>query len=363
MRILHIHPSMQGGGIEAMICGLANEMSKTEDVTVCSIFKPLESDVFWNKLSSRVTKISFDKSKAGFSLKPIFQAYWLIKKGQYDVVNIHGFFYYFFLSVFLLHRRVLFLYTIHSDARMESNSRDQKILFLKKRAFKREYIYPITISKTSRRSFYDLYRIDSELIENGAARPRINPEDSTLMEYRYHQCTKLFLHPGRITLAKNQITLCKVFSRLICEGNDIVLLIAGSVQDKLIFEEIQKYLSDRIVYLGERCDIPQLLYNVDVFCLPSIWEGLPVTLLESLSVGCIPICSPVGGIVDVVLDGENGLLSKSSSEDDYYNAVVRYLNMSEEERMTMKQKVINSFDEYDIQNTAKRYLAYYRQMI
>ena len=51
MKILHIHTSFTSGGIEAMICGLANEMVKTEDVSVCSIFKPKENDVFWNKLS------------------------------------------------------------------------------------------------------------------------------------------------------------------------------------------------------------------------------------------------------------------------------------------------------------------------
>ena len=57
MKILHIHPAMRGGGIEAMICGLANEMAKAQDVTVCSIFKPLADDVFWNKLSPSVHKI------------------------------------------------------------------------------------------------------------------------------------------------------------------------------------------------------------------------------------------------------------------------------------------------------------------
>lgn len=40
MKILHIHPSMGGGGIEAMICALVNEMSKSNDVTLCTIYSP-----------------------------------------------------------------------------------------------------------------------------------------------------------------------------------------------------------------------------------------------------------------------------------------------------------------------------------
>ena len=44
MKILHIHPSMAGGGIEAMICGLVNEMAKVHDVTLCTIFEPKKDE-------------------------------------------------------------------------------------------------------------------------------------------------------------------------------------------------------------------------------------------------------------------------------------------------------------------------------
>lgn len=56
MKILQIHHSLAGGGIESMVCALANEMVKTEDVTVCSIFKPKPQDVFWNKLDPSIKK-------------------------------------------------------------------------------------------------------------------------------------------------------------------------------------------------------------------------------------------------------------------------------------------------------------------
>ena len=56
MKILQIHHTLAGGGIESMICALANEMIKTEDVTVCSIFKPKPKDVFWNKLNPSIKK-------------------------------------------------------------------------------------------------------------------------------------------------------------------------------------------------------------------------------------------------------------------------------------------------------------------
>lgn len=80
MKIIHIHPSMGGGGIEAMICALVNEMSKSNDVTLCTIYAPKKSDVFENKLSASVHRISLGKNIEGFSLKEILEIYNVIKK-------------------------------------------------------------------------------------------------------------------------------------------------------------------------------------------------------------------------------------------------------------------------------------------
>ena len=137
-------------------------------------------------------------------------------------------------------------------------------------------------------------------------------------------------------------------------------MIEGSIQDRRIYETVEKYLGERIFYLGERDDIPQLMYNSDAMCLPSIWEGLPVTLLEALSVGCIPICSPVGGIPNVVVDGVNGFLSESSNEDDYGKTVRQFLLLTEKDLNLIKENCKQSFSKYDIINTSEKYLKYYK---
>lgn len=363
MRILQIHTVMRGGGVEAMICGLANEMSKTEDVTVCSIFQPSENDVFWNKLDSRVKRITLGKKGPSLSIKPIFQIWRLLQREKYDVVNIHGVFYYYLLSVFTLFRRTKFFYTIHSDAKMENTSREDKVFAFKKFAFKKRLVNPITISPASKQSFTDLYGIESRLINNGVVAPSVLNESEFIKQYRFTKDTKVFVHPGRICLAKNQVVLCRVFERLVNEGEDIVLIIAGNVDDKEIYSQVVGYFSERIVYVGERNDIPQLLASADGFCLSSIWEGLPVSLLEAISVGCIPICTPVGGIVNVVEDGKNGILSANSNEEEYYEAMKRILQLPKDKLKEMKSNAIESFAPYDIRSTAKQYLSYYRENV
>ena len=358
MKILHIHPSMTSGGIEAMISALANEMAKKEDVTVCSIFKPTSNDIFWSRLTPCVKKITLGKMKSGFSISTIFKIFNTIRTGHFDVVNMHGMFYYYVLPVLLFHKKIKFFYTVHSDAKKENTSWDKKLFFVKKYCFVKGFIHPITISKTSQKSFSDLYQCSSKLIFNGVIKPELTNDD-LLQGYRLTEKTKIFIHVGRISTPKNQLVLCKVFKRLIDEGNDVVLLIVGAKQMENIFQNIKPYFCERIVYLGERNDILQLMAHCDAMCLPSIWEGLPITLIEALSVGCIPICSSVGGIPDVILDGENGLLSKSCSEEDFFFTVKRYLSLTDKQCKYIICNCLKSFSKYNIRNTAEEYLKYY----
>ena len=97
-----MHTKMVSGGIEAMVCGLVNELVKENDVTLCTIFKPSSNDVFLNRLSSDITIETIGKKRYGFSIKEIFKIYHYIKTGNFDIVHIHGCFQYYFLAIFLL---------------------------------------------------------------------------------------------------------------------------------------------------------------------------------------------------------------------------------------------------------------------
>ena len=361
MRILLIHTSMSGGGIQSVVCNLANELYRMgESVSVCSISQPSENDIFWNKLNCGIHKTTLGKNGGGFSLSIVFKIYSFLKNNTFDIVHFHGFFCYYMLSVIALHRRIRFVYTFHSDAYMENGKWDKRFLFVKKFVLNKGWIIPITISHASQDSFWRLYGCPSKLVYNGIPYPTIdNLTIPEIDKYRLSSSTKLFIHVGRIDKPKNQVVLCKIFQQLINEGHDIVLVLVGGVSSTVIFNELKNLLSDRIVYMGPKDNIPQLMSRCDAMCLPSLWEGMPIVLLEAMSVGCIPICSPVGGIVNVITNGINGILSKSAKYDDYYKAVLTFLELSEDNRRSLSTKAIDSFSNYTVEKMAQNYLKAY----
>ena len=359
MRILHFCESLlRGGGIASFVSNLVGEQAKTNDVSVVVVNE--ESSVNRVDIAENVSQGCLGKKRLGFSVKYPVLIYKYIRKNKPDIVHIHSSFLYYALAVILLHRTIKFVYTIHSDAVKENASKwDKRFFWLKRFCFKCGWISPVTISKESKRSFDELYGVDSRLIVNGIKKPASITPQRKLDKYRYTSNTKMFYHPGRITEAKNQVVLCEVFHQLISEKEDVVLLISGTKQDSSIYKQLEYYFSDRILYLGERKDVIELLCEADAMCLPSRWEGMPIVLLEALSVGCIPICSSVGGLPEVIADGENGFLSQSPEFEDYIKVVRRFLLLSDVEICQMKNRTLQSFEKYSVEETSKAYCNYY----
>jgi glycosyltransferase involved in cell wall biosynthesis len=67
-------------------------------------------------------------------------------------------------------------------------------------------------------------------------------------------------------------------------------------------------VASRCLFLGERTDVPDLLASADLFVLPSLWEGLPLSVLEAMAAGCPVVASAIGGTDEAVTDGVTGLL-------------------------------------------------------
>lgn len=94
-------------------------------------------------------------------------------------------------------------------------------------------------------------------------------------------------HVGRFIAAKNHSFLIDIFKAVHDKNTDTVLLLVGDGELRHAAEERVKELglSDSVIFTGTRNDTPDLLQAMDVFLFPSIYEGLPVTLIEAQASG------------------------------------------------------------------------------
>jgi glycosyltransferase involved in cell wall biosynthesis len=91
---------------------------------------------------------------------------------------------------------------------------------------------------------------------------------------------------------------------------DALFVLAGDGPDRAGLEAYAKErgISERVLFLGRRGDIPELLANCDVFVLPSLFEGFPLSILEAMAAGKPVIATKIGGTDEAVVDGMTGIL-------------------------------------------------------
>lgn len=99
----------------------------------------------------------------------------------------------------------------------------------------------------------------------------------------------------------------------------------GPLRDALGEQARRRGVSDHVLFLGKRMDMIEVMQAFDVYALPSIWEGLPLVVLEAMAVGCPVVASDVGGVSSAVEHGENGLLVEPRQPDQLAEALVRVL--------------------------------------
>lgn len=110
----------------------------------------------------------------------------------------------------------------------------------------------------------------------------------------------------------------------------------GSLRPEL--EEVSRRLgiADQVIFSGNRTDIPSVMKALDVIVLPSFWEGLPIAILEAMAAGRPVIATRVGGIPEVVVDGQTGLLIPPGDIEALAKAILILCN-NPEQRIRMGQ--------------------------
>jgi len=122
--------------------------------------------------------------------------------------------------------------------------------------------------------------------------------------------TFLFGMACRLTPQKGISDALKAFASIQHERNDVHFIIAGDgeLKKQLVNEAKQLGIASRVYFLGWREDVKEVLAALDVFLMPSLWEGFGLVLIEAMSRRIPVIASNVSAIPEIVVDGESGIL-------------------------------------------------------
>ena len=164
-------------------------------------------------------------------------------------------------------------------------------------------------------------------------------------------------HVGRYAPVKNHTFLLDVFYELQKKHDNAYLLLVGDESE--VKKEIQNKIKSlniesKVLVLSNRNDVFELLQAMDVFVMPSLYEGLPVTLIEAQAAGLPIIISE--NITDEVIITK--LVSKLSLTDDIGVWVQKIETLENFERYNTKSDIVSSG--YDIQKNVKWLELFYK---
>ncbi len=105
-----------------------------------------------------------------------------------------------------------------------------------------------------------------------------------------------------------------------------IVVVGGGPLERTLRIEAQKLgLEGFFIMLGERTDARELLSLFDIFALPSLWEGLPLVLLEAAAMGKPIVATDIDGVREVIRNGETGLLVPPANPERLAEAILRLL--------------------------------------
>lgn len=168
---------------------------------------------------------------------------------------------------------------------------------------------------------------------------------------------------GRVSAQKNPVGFVNIAREVLSKRKDVIFLFVGGGE---LLEKVQNTvresgLGDRIVFTGFRRDIPEIMANFDVFILPSLWEGMPRSVIEAMALSKPVVVHGIGGIDEVVENGQNGYIVPIDQTGDFAEKIGLLLDDDRLRRRMGKAGKIKARG-YDFESIVHKTAQLYRQL-
>ncbi len=356
MKIIQVIPLFGFGGAEIMCENLTYTLRDLgHEVIVVSLYD--YNSPITERLAENKVDIRYMHKKKGLDVSLFGKLKKLFVEENPDVVHTHL---YAAKYAFIAAKKAKIkcvVHTLHSIATKESPwlSRYINSIF-----FKRDYAVPVALSKLVQDTIIDEYNLFAEkvpIIFNGVDVSKCEKKT----DYSVNNTFKI-LHIGRFVNVKNHVGLIEAFEKFHAKYPKSELQLVG---DGELYGEIQslvykKRLENVVHFFGQQSNVFGFLHNADVFVLPSLYEGVPMTLIEAMGTGLPIVATAVGGVPDM-LDADCSQLVDVDVEqiekafENYY--------LDEQLRQTHGNRVYERKDSFSAKKMAQDYCRLYRKVI
>jgi len=228
----------------------------------------------------------------------------------------------------------------------------------------------LSISSAIRREFVKAGVEDNAVtdITNGVHVERFKPASTELkacLKMKLGLCgEKYFVYTGRLTKGKGLEYLLRVWKRIICEFDEIRLILVGSAHGYSLSceDELKAFVKDNnlestVNFTGNVSNVEEYLQIADFFIFPSESEGLGLSLIEALGCGLPCIATSVGGIMDIIEDKVNGLLVPYGDNDKLFQAMKEVLTDPEKADRLGREGRKTVLKRFNIDHITEKYLS------
>ena len=312
MKIMQVIPYFCFGGAETMCENLTYALEKLgHSVTVVCLLP--ERTPISERMERAGIRVRYLDKKLGLDLSMIPKLTKLFREEKPDVVHTHLNVLKYTAPAAKLAGVPRCVHTIHNLADKEAEGRISGMIsgFV----FRRGLSIPVALSPLVHQSIMDYYGLEAQRIPtvfNGIPLDRCIPRETYALGEK-----AVLVHVGRFNEQKNHGGLLEAFRLLLkkCPNTELWLLGDGELRDQMESYAQSLDIQDRVRFLGSQENVYPYLHDADVFVLPSRYEGMPMTVIEAMGTGLPIVASNVGGIPDMVKDGESGLLTTLAPED------------------------------------------------
>jgi glycosyltransferase involved in cell wall biosynthesis len=316
MRIFHMVNSLDMGGSEHQMVEVASRQ-KVRGYQVIVGCLSSKGSLIENLRQSEISVIEFNPKGALFRPHGIFQLLrltWFFVRHPFDVVQVHDLYSTLLGVPAAWLARVPVILSCRRDLSHWWWYTPRRRRFL--RHVQNRSTYVIANSQAVRDFLVERDGFDPNLIRvirNGVDLERfttVRPDRRRLFPHLEAQSRLIAVVANMNVETKGHADLIRAAAEVSQKFHDAKFLLIGDGAERIRLEAMtaELGLSKTVLFLGLRTDVPNILACCDLFVLPSWAEGLPNSVLEAMAAGLPVVATRVGGIPEIIDDGENGLL-------------------------------------------------------